>query len=90
MDDTITIKGRTFTVEVIPPDEAMEEGRPAYRLTGPRGASYSTFRNVPNPDLMFLVGFGKSRHGGFTPNPLGGDVWLTDKDGTLELVGRRS
>lgn len=87
MNTEITIKGRVFTVEMLEPgpDEAKLDGhdRPVYKLTGKRGADYRTFRNVPNPDRMYLVGFSP---GNFTPDPLGRDVWLTDRNGVLEVI----
>lgn len=88
MTTTITIKGRTFTVTEI--DEAHEtegpmKGRTEYRLLGPRGADYQTFRTVPDPARMFLVGFNGKR-GGFNVDPLGHGVWLTDRDGELRLA----
>lgn len=52
-----------------------------YHLKGPRGAYYGTMRNANNVNLMFVInlrGFGIS-------STLDG-VWLTDKNGTLEVL----
>lgn len=76
---TITINGRTYGVEVLPDREQMQ--RPVYRLTGARGADYTTMRVVPKPDQMFLF----STRKGLRVDPLPG-VWLTDRNGTLEVL----
>ena len=77
---TVTIRGREYSVEVLPPRHALDEGRPVYRLTGGRGAVYSTMRNRPRPDLIFLIREGAASFGAMA------NVWLTDRDGTLREV----
>ena len=77
---TLTIRGRKFTVAALDPDD---RGRPTWRLSGPRGADYRTFRSEVHPDRMFLVGFGG--RGGFRVDPLG-PVWLTDASGDLRVL----
>lgn len=52
-----------------------------YELKGVRGAHYFTMRNQANPDLMFLCD-GR----GFGVSSTLRNVWLTDKNGTLEVV----
>lgn len=74
----LTINGREFEVTVstmLDPDR-----RRAYELRGKRGASYYTMRNVPNPDLMFVVNVTFTKSTGLE------GVWLTDKNGVLEVV----
>jgi hypothetical protein len=75
---TITLGGRLYEVETLPPGQ-LDEGRPVYRLTGKRGATYHTVRNRPNPDLMFLIVEG-ARFGVLR------NVWLTDKGGELRAA----
>ena len=67
----ITVEGRRFSVE--------QDGD-KYVLAGVCGAKYRTVRNHHNPSLMFLVN-AKSIFKGAP------DVWLTDRDGELEIVG---
>lgn len=77
-DESITINGRTYRVEVVPGGpSALYPDLPAYRLHGPRGALYFTMRNQKRPHAMFLVG----KH----VDPLG-RVWLTDESGHLEVM----
>lgn len=73
----ITIKGRQYEVETIP---EKENDRSVYLITGKRGNQWYTMRNVPNPDLLFLIPAG----GGALSTMK--DVWLTDKDGTLVQI----
>lgn len=80
---TVVIKGRTFEVETIELGEGGPEDLPTYRLTGERGADYRTFRTVPRPERMFLVGF---RSDSFRTDPLGPGVVLTDVNGVLEVL----
>jgi len=57
-----------------------KEGR-RYILTGKRGAVYGTMRNRNQPHMMFVItlrGFGIAA--GFE------GAWLTDKDGSLQVV----
>jgi len=75
---TITIYNITYTVTA---DPTADCGRGGYLLTGPRGASYKTNRNVPEPTSMFLVN-AKAR---CYTLPLK-NVWLSDKDGTLKVT----
>lgn len=78
---SITIRGRKYTVEVLPPD-SLNPTRPSYRITGTRNAKYYTVRNRPHPELMFLIREGSLGQGAL------GNVWLTDKDGTLQEARR--
>jgi hypothetical protein len=74
---TITIGRREYAVST----QTAQNGELQYILTGKRGAVYGTMRNVKRPEMMFLIdcrGFG----------PVGKRVlWLTDKNGRLEVVG---
>lgn len=74
-DATIIIRGRQYAVERI--ERPGKELR--YRLTGKRGASFFTMRNVHRPDAMFVV-----------PHSLGNKtlegVWLSDKTGELVVL----
>lgn len=75
---TLVIRGRTFTVERVA--ETRDEKGYRYKLTGVRGAKYSTMRNVNHKDMMFLInerGFGIAK-------TIDG-VWLSDKDGKLTI-----
>lgn len=73
---TITILGRTFEISTRESSRGIQ-----YILTGKRGATYGTMRNVNDPTLMFLIsGSAKSTRCSL------GTVWLTDKNGHLELV----
>lgn len=83
MQTTIRIRGREYQLGLTDPRPFEAErfpGKPVYVLTGKRGARYETTRNVPRPDLMFLMGvtssFSKTMDG----------VWLTDTDGHLAVV----
>lgn len=83
---TITINGREYAVEVLPHDDRPSAlGRPRYRLTGKRGAVYDTLRNRPHPELMFLVAYHPGKAFPATVDPLGKGLWLTDRNGTLEV-----
>ena len=75
---TIRIGSVTYDVER---REQTPGGRDevTYHLYGPRGAHYITYRNVPNPDRMFLV-----NAKAFTYKAP--QVWLTDANGTLEVL----
>lgn len=78
---TLTIKGRVYTVEGPFDREGVLGVEKTYTLKGPRGASYSTMRNVPNFTTMFLIddrGFG-------VPAAMTG-VWLSDKSGELVVL----
>ena len=83
----IALRGLTYKVfrcETI--DRETGEVYRRYELVGKRGAKYYTVRNVPSPELMFVV---PAR--GFSPVLDG--VWLTDRSGTLEqawTVGTRT
>lgn len=80
---TVAVGRREFTVERRVPTEErrrLEGDRPHYVLRGKRGACYLTMRNRRNPDLMFLV------HGGARFGVALDGVWLTDKNGQLELA----
>lgn len=74
----VTIGRVTYAVER---RERTPAGQPevTYHLTGPRGAQYRTIRNVPNPDLMFLV---NDRPGSYKAPK----AWLTDRAGPLEVI----
>ena len=74
--EEVQIRGRTYTVEVVPDDEG-----PRYVLRGPRGANYTTMRNVNTPHMMFLV---NARN--FTASSVTDGIWLSDKDGSLKVV----
>jgi hypothetical protein len=82
--EPITIKGRTYTVERKAAKNSEDESH--YILVGSRGARYYTMRNKVTPDLMFIV-----REGAFnSARTIGGGlegVWLSDKSGTLRVVG---
>jgi len=80
---TIRIRGRDYTVE------RFERAKPqpgtdteiAYRLHGTRGAAYETLRNVPRPEMMFLIHSNR-----FGPASVMRNVWLTDKSGDLAVA----
>ena len=76
---TITIKGRIYQVD-------YDATNDVYTLTGKRGANYHTMRWPTNPEMLFLC---RIRCGVFQADPLGPQLWLTDRDGTLRLMGRR-
>lgn len=76
---TITIRGRDYGVSVHP-ETVAGEGT-TYVITGKRGHKWFTTRNVPKPHMMFLlpdVGFSKTMD----------RVWLSDKNGSLEVVSQ--
>lgn len=87
---TITINGREYSVEVLPPDDRhialSARGLPRYRLTGKRGAVYNTMRSIPHPERMFLVAFHPGQAFPCTVDPLGRNVWLTDEGGELRQL----
>jgi hypothetical protein len=60
-------------------DLALNREVVVYTLKGPRGAVYSTQRNMNKPEYMFLI---NNRKFGVAFNGL----WLTDKDGELRVV----
>ena len=70
--NAIKVNGREYTVTT----QTAKNGELQYVLTGKRNAVYATMRNVKNPHLMFLV----------TPNLANKTIWLTDKNGTLEVL----
>lgn len=66
-------------------EEKMVMGRKevVYELKGKRGAHYFTMRNFHRPEMMFVCngrGFGAASQFQGT--------WLTDKDGSLKVVGQ--
>ncbi len=75
-NNTITVCGREFSVT----QDVTSFGEKRYILTGKRGAVYATMRNRNRPEMMFLFS-GKGR--GLCSL---GEVWLTDKNGALEVV----
>lgn len=79
LNTSVTINGGEYAVGLRPGPE-RDEGRPAYRITGARGAAYRTVRNRHNPEIMFLL-----REGKFGPGAMYG-VWLTDRGGELRQV----
>jgi hypothetical protein len=78
--NTIQIRGMTYTVEIF---TRCRDGKSecAYRLIGKRGARYETLRNVPKPEMMFLIHSDR-----FGPVAVMNGVWLTDEGGTLRVV----
>jgi hypothetical protein len=78
---TIKILGRDYSVDTRPNTRHPEEGV-VYVLTGKRGAKYATMRNKPRPEHMFLA---HAERGFGIPAGFEG-VWLTDKNGTLEVL----
>ncbi len=72
---TIQIGRRSYSVAT----QTASNGELQYILTGKRGATYGTMRNVYKPELMFLF---DCRGYGIKP----GNIWLTDRNGTLEVV----
>ena len=78
---TVRINGRDYEVAQRDGSHPLDRGT-IYSLTGKRGAKYATCRNVNHPEQMFLVHDGR----GFgIPHGFEG-VWLTDKNGTLEVL----
>lgn len=76
MSNTIIIYGTQYSIQ-----ESVNKvnGDRAYILTGKRGATYKTMRNVNDPTKMFLYNM---------RNPSSGkmeSVWLTDVNGKLEV-----
>lgn len=69
------IRGRKYQFEQ---DEQLYKGRPRYILTSAKGKKWFTVRNVPKPDMLFLISLNMSK----TLER----VWLTDKDGKLEVI----
>lgn len=78
MSPTVQMDGRAFTVERFENTTAPRAvDRVQYRLTGARGASYTTMRNAKHPGALFvLVGGGRSPR----------TCWFTDARGELEPV----
>lgn len=74
----VQMDGRAFTVERFENTTAPRAvDRIQYRLTGTRGASYTTMRNAKHPGALFvLVGGGRSPR----------TCWFTDARGELEPV----
>ncbi len=81
MKTMITIKGRTFEVSVRAADQHTAKHGAIYELRGPRGAAYFTMRNANHPEAMFVCDMRK-----FGMASTMKDVWLTDKNGTLEVM----
>ena len=77
---TVKINGRDYGVEVHPEGDILNPDRPRYTLIGPR-SRYSTMRNVPNPDVMFIV-----PEKGMSMKHTLSNVWLSDKTGELRQV----
>lgn len=78
---TLTIRGREYTVTVRPADDRTPKHGVVYELAGTRGARYFTMRNANRPEQMFVCdarGFGMA-------SMLKG-CWLTDKNGSLEIL----
>lgn len=75
---TVRMDGRVLAVERIERDSVLGPAdRVQYRLTGARGASYTTMRNAKHPAALFvLVGSGRSPR----------TFWFTDARGELEPV----
>lgn len=78
---TITLRGREYTVTVREPDHRTAKHGTVYVLSGPRGARYFTMRNVHRPAMMFICD-----DRGFGPVTSLQGLWLTDKNGSLESV----
>jgi len=72
--ETITVGRVTYTVT-----RTGEENVP-YELHGPRGAHYGLLRNVPRPELLFMINLRGPLSRG-TP-----DYWFTDRSGRLEFL----
>jgi len=77
---TITIKGREYTVTPHSESQTGIRGEgTTYVITGKRGHKWYTCRNTHTTHAMFLLpekGFTKTMDG----------VWLSDKNGTLEVI----
>lgn len=78
MTKALTIYGVAYTITA---DPSMDCGSGGYILTGPRGATYKTCRNVPAPTSMFLVNAKPNCH----TLPLK-NVWLSDNGGRLKVT----
>ncbi len=70
---TVEIKGKVFTAE------PLTDG--LWTLKGARGASYVACPNLGTPGTLFLVSE-RSR----TIHPMGQDVRLAERDGTLVVA----
>lgn len=81
MATTIQIRGREYRVESFE-RETPRGTEKVYRLHGARGALYQTMRNLPRPEMMFIIGGGRL---GISSTVMRG-VWLTDKDGQLTVA----
>lgn len=82
MGTSIRIRGKDYAVERVERTTGTEIQRGvAYVLTGKRGAKYTTMRNEPRPEMMFLIYADK-----FGPAAVMDGVWLTDKGGQLAVV----
>ena len=74
----ISINGKNYAIETTTDRDGSSM---RYILNGKRGAKYTTVRNKTHQHLMFLVqmrGFGIPA--GFE------NVWLSDKNGSLEVA----
>ncbi len=80
---TTTLKIGTLEFSVTS-EEKMVMGRKevVYSLKGKRGAQYFTMRNAHKTEMMFVC---NARKFGAASQFQG--IWLTDKDGTLKVVG---
>jgi hypothetical protein len=82
--DTIMLGRRPYRVEVTAESAKAPEhlrNLPRYILHGPRGARYSTMRNVNHPHQMFVINDKSFLKG----NAFEG-IWLTDEGGTLRVI----
>lgn len=73
----IIIRGRSYQVH----QDTCPEERVFYTITGKRGTRWTTLRNVNDPSMLFLVpekGTSKTMD----------RVWLTDRNGILEVVSQ--
>jgi hypothetical protein len=78
---TLVIRGRTYTVETREETDDVLGTVKRYDFKGPRGAHYTTMRNVKTPHLMFLINAKN-----FVKSSVVDGVWLSDKDGALKVV----
>lgn len=78
--ETITIRNRQYTVGQQTFKGANGEPKTMWTLTGKRGAVWGTMRNV-NSGLLFC-------YTGAFQNKTLDRVWLTDKNGKLEVVAQ--
>jgi len=74
--ETIKIRGREYLISKIYGKDIIN-----YKLVGKRGAEYYTERNIPNPDVLFIIPKNFMRGMG-TFN----GVWLSDKGGELKVI----